>query len=190
MKNCEFLSCLWEGKMSCWLSKETLVLAEDYLEFCVGVQRTPPGPASEAMRCLAKEIEKQNLSKFRSLVQTFLDSCGPDRSTSLRKVMAEMVGDGKLNWGRVVSLFAFTGVLVSELHSRGEGKDCCRRLAETIADYLGVEKQDWLLQNEGWDGFCKFFHSSRGQNHESAMKTALFAAAGVGIAGITFLFVR
>ncbi|XP_030620582.1 bcl-2-like protein 10 [Chanos chanos] len=177
--------------MSCWLKDETLVLAEDYIDFCNGIQRTPPSESAQAMRHLAKEMEQQHQSKFRSLSQTFLDTCGSDPSACLRRVMVELVGDGKLNWGRVVSLFTFTGVLASELFSRGEDKLCCRKLAETIADYLGREKRDWLVENEGWEGFCKFFRSASEANQvESSVKTALFAAAGVGIAGLTFLLVR
>ncbi|XP_066557471.1 bcl-2-like protein 10 [Amia ocellicauda] len=176
--------------MSCWLREETLSLARDYIEHSLGLQRTPPSETAKAMRCLGKEMEKQHQSKFNSLLHTFITTCGPEPSLSLRKVMEEMVGDGKLNWGRVVSLFTFTGVLAKELYSQGESMDCCTKLAETIADYLGSEKREWLMQNEGWEGFCKFFQSAKEVNQESTMKTALFAAAGVGIAGITFLLVR
>ncbi|XP_012670407.1 bcl-2-like protein 10 [Clupea harengus] len=177
-------------KMSCWLWNETLELAEDYIGFCSGIQRTPPSESAVAMRHLAKELEQQHRSKFQSLSQTFLVSCGSDPSNSLRSVMEELVGDGKLNWGRVVSLFTFTGVLATELYTREEGRDCCQRLAHTIADYLGEEKRDWLTENKGWEGFCKFSRTPREVNQESSMKTALFAAAGVGIAGLTFLLVR
>ncbi|XP_035275845.1 anti-apoptotic protein NR13-like [Anguilla anguilla] len=176
--------------MSSWLWKETLILAEDYIDFCVGNKRTPPSEQAEAMRHLASEMEQKYQCRFHSLLQTFLGACGPEPSTSLKKVMVELVGDGKLNWGRVVSLFTFTGVLARELYSRGEDKDCSRRLAETIADYLGREQQDWLVQNEGWEGFNKFFRRRGEVSQESSMKTALFAAAGVGIAGLTFLLVR
>lgn len=76
--------------------------------------------------------------------------------------MEELVGDGRLNWGRVVSLFTFTGVLARQLQEQRLGLDPrqgqelgqepgnCRELAETIADYLGEEKKDWLLENDGW----------------------------------------
>ncbi|GAA6071300.1 bcl-2-like protein 10, partial [Tachysurus ichikawai] len=40
------------------------------------------------------------------------------------------------------------------------------------------------------DGFCKFFRSSSQVGQDSSMKTALFAAAGVGLAGLTFLLAR
>lgn len=137
-------------KMSCWLREETFVLAEDYVGFCSGVQQTPPSESAQAMRYLAKEMEQQHRGKFRSLSQEFLDTCGSDPSQCLHRVMRELVGDGKLNWGRVVSIFAFTGVLASELLSRRGNSECSPRLAETVAEYLGGEKRDWLMENGGW----------------------------------------
>ncbi|CAJ1049030.1 bcl-2-like protein 10 [Xyrichtys novacula] len=192
--------------MSCGLWKETLALAEDYLSLsCTSPQPAPPPPSESAaaMRRLAQDMEAQHQARFHSLAQTFLRQCGPDPSSSLRKVIEELVGDGHLNWGRVVSLFTFTGVLARQLQEQKDGKpgldpeketgqvpEHCRGLAETIADYLGEEKKDWLLENDGWEGFCKFSRSAREVSQDSSMKTALFAAAGVGLAGLTFLLVR
>ncbi|XP_026150147.1 bcl-2-like protein 10 [Mastacembelus armatus] len=194
--------------MSCGLWKETLALAEDYLSLCCTSPQSVPPPPSEsaaAMRCLAQKMERQHQARFHSLTQTFLKQCGPDPCSSLRKVIEELVADGHLNWGRVVSLFTFTGVLSRQLMEQkgmkpgldsgkgqelGQGPESCRGLAETIADYLGEEKKDWLQENDGWEGFCKFSHSAREVSHDSSMKTALFAAAGVGLAGLTFLLVR
>ncbi|KAF1393077.1 hypothetical protein PFLUV_G00034700 [Perca fluviatilis] len=190
------------------LWKETLALAEDYLFLCCTSPRPAPPPPSEsaaAMRFLAHDMETQHQARFHTLAQTFLKHCGPDPCSSLRKVMEELVGDGHLNWGRVVSLFTFTGVLARQLMEQkgmkpgldsGQGQELgqdpanCRALAETIADYLGEEKKDWLLENDGWEGFCKFSLSARERSQDSSMKTALFAAAGVGLAGLTFLLVR
>ncbi|TWW67508.1 bcl-2-like protein 10 [Takifugu rubripes] len=194
--------------MSCGLWKETLALAEDYLSLCSTSQCPAPPPPSEsatAMRHLGQDMEKQHQARFNSLAQTFLRQCGPDLCSSLRKVMEELVGDGHLNWGRVVSLFTFTGVLARLMQEQkstkpgldpgqeqqlGQVPENCRGLAETIADYLGEEKKDWLLENGGWEGFCKYSLAAREVNHDSSMKTALFAAAGVGLAGLTFLLVR
>lgn len=155
--------------MSCGLWKETLALAEDYLSLCYNSPRPAPPPPSRsaaAMRLVAQDMEKQHQSRFHSLAQSFLKQCGTDPCSSLRQVMEELVGDGHLNWGRVVSLFTFTGVLARlSMEQKGTkpgldlGKDLgqghgnCRGLAETIADYLGEEKKDWLLENGGWVGF-------------------------------------
>lgn len=188
--------------MSCGLWKETLALAEDYVVLsCTGPQAAPPPPSESAaaMRLLAQDMETQHQARFLSLAQTFLRQCGPDPCSSLRKVMEELVGDGHLNWGRVVSLFTFTGVLARQMMEQKGTKagldpqqvpGIYRGLAETIADYLGEEKKDWLLENDGWEGFCKFSHHARKVSQDSSMKTALFAAAGVGLAGLTFLLVR
>ncbi|XP_030580488.1 bcl-2-like protein 10 [Archocentrus centrarchus] len=192
-------------KMVPGLWKETLGLAEDYLSLCCTNPHQVPPPPSEsaaAMRRLGQDIERQHQARFDNLAQTFLRHCGPDHCSSLRKVMEELVGDGHLNWGRVVSLFAFTGVLARKRLEQKPGLDpgqqqelgqepiSCRELAETIADYLGEEKKDWLLDNDGWEGFCKYSRSAREVSQDSSMKTALFAAAGVGLAGLTFLLVR
>lgn len=155
--------------MSCGLWKETLALIEDYLSMCCTSQGPAPPPPSEsaaAMRRLAQDIEMQHQARFNSMAQTFLRQCGQDPCSSLRKVMEEMVGDGHLSWGRVVSLFTFTGVLARQLQEQkstkpgldpgqelGQVPENCRGLAETIADYLGEEKKDWLLENDGWVGF-------------------------------------
>lgn len=150
--------------MSCGLWKETLALAEDYLSLCCTSQCPAPPPPSEAaaaMRSLAQDMEQQHQARFLPLAQSFLRQCGLAPCSSLRKVMEELVGDGHLNWGRVVSLFTFTGVLarlMQEQKSTNPGPDpglgqvpeACRGLAETIADYLGEEKKDWLLENGGW----------------------------------------
>ncbi|KAM9816667.1 bcl-2-like protein 10 [Neosynchiropus ocellatus] len=188
-------------KMPCRLRKETLAVAEDYLSVCsTGPQLAPPPPSESAaaMRRLAQDMERQHKARFQSISQTFLTQCGPDHCSSLRKVMEEMVGDGHLNWGRVVSVFTFTGVLVRLLLEQkktkpglvlGQEASIYRGLAETIADYFGEEKKDWLLENDGWEGFCKF-SQAHSISLESSVKTALFAAAGVGLAGLTFLLVR
>ncbi|XP_028678642.1 bcl-2-like protein 10 [Erpetoichthys calabaricus] len=175
--------------MPCY-RKETYEVAKGYIDHCIGVQRAPPSETVQIMCSLAKEMEKTYQHKLNSLLQNFISCCTPDYGVKLKRVMEEMVGDGILNWGRIVSLFTFTGLLAQELHSKGAGTDCSNKLADTIADYLGVEKAEWLAQNGGWDGFSKYFQNSKDSHSDSSMKTALFAAAGFGIAGLAILLVR
>lgn len=147
--------------MSRGLWEETLLVAEYCLSqscTCPRHSSPPPSEMAAAMWHLVQDMEKHNLARFLSLVQSFMEGSGSDPCSSLRKVMKELVGDGHLNWGRVVSLFTFTAVLARQLHERGRKlgldpqQDQCRALAETIADYLGEEKKDWMLENDGWVG--------------------------------------
>ncbi|KAE8297306.1 hypothetical protein D5F01_LYC03922 [Larimichthys crocea] len=177
---CRAQSDIAGRNMSCGLWKETLALAEDYLFLCCTSPRAAPPPPSEsaaAIRRLAQDMEAQHQARFNSLAQTFLKQCSSDLCTSLRKTTAGAEGHkaGAGPWAGA---------------GAGQGLVHCRGLAETIADYLGEEKKDWLLENDGWEGLCKFSRSAREVSQDSSMKTALFAAAGVGLAGLTFLLVR
>lgn len=154
--------------MSCGLWKETVAVAEDYMRLrCSSPHPAPPPPSESAaaMRRLAQDMETQHQARFQSLAQGFVKHGGTDLCSNLRKVMDELAGDGLFNWGRVVALFTFAGVLARQLHEqRGEnpvpdhGKQpelqhepvSCRELAETIADYLEKHKKDWLQENNGW----------------------------------------
>lgn len=40
------------------------------------------------------------------------------------------------------------------------------------------------------EGFCKFYRSASAAEQNSSMKTALYAAAGVGLAGLAFVAAR
>ncbi|KAL4660709.1 anti-apoptotic protein NR13-like [Arapaima gigas] len=151
------------SKMSSALERDTLQVARDYVEFCLGIQRDPPSESARAMRHLAKQTERQQQATLHSLVQNFLDNHALDLLSSLQQVMAALVHDGQLNWGRVVALFAFIGMLAHRLSLQG---DNIRRLAETIARYLSEEHREWLLQNGGWAGFLAFFHTARNMDSE------------------------
>ncbi|XP_029109292.1 anti-apoptotic protein NR13-like isoform X1 [Scleropages formosus] len=173
-------------KMSSPLERETLLVAKDYVGFCTGIRQDPPSESAKAMRQLAKQTERQHRSTFQTLVQNFLDNSEPDFLTSLKQTMAALAHDGQLNWGRVVALFAFAGMLASELSSRGVDVSN-RRLAETIARYLSEEHGEWLLHNGGWVGFLSFFHMVRGADLGLFLRNAFFAVSVASIAGIAAL---
>ncbi|XP_038669088.1 bcl-2-like protein 10 [Scyliorhinus canicula] len=110
----------------------------------------------------------------------------------LRRVVEEMSADEKMNWGRVVSIFAFAGVLGRHLRDSGivmsseAGPSPVDSLAESVANYLGKERREWIEQNGGWEGFLRFFGSD---DHwqESTVRNMLITVAGFGIAGLACL---
>ncbi|XP_072421178.1 bcl-2-like protein 10 [Chiloscyllium punctatum] len=110
----------------------------------------------------------------------------------LRRVVEEMSADEKMNWGRVVSIFAFAGVLGRHMRDSGivmspeAGPSLVDSLAESVANYLGKERREWIEQNGGWEGFLRFFGSD---DHwqESTVRNMLITVAGFGIAGLACL---
>ncbi|XP_072557464.1 anti-apoptotic protein NR13-like isoform X3 [Paramormyrops kingsleyae] len=166
------------------------MVANDYMDFCIGIKRTPPSESAKAMRYLAKDVESIYGFRLRPLVQLFLVSSGFDTWTKLRNMMLEVIGGEMMSWGQIVSLFAFMGILAVQLSTGEEDVTCSRRLAEMMTDVLIGEKQEWMIQNGGWRGFVDYVHTVRPGYPESPVKTALLAAANVAIAGIACLLIR
>lgn len=146
--------------MSGRLWQETLALGEDYLSVCCSsrwLTPLPPSQSAAAMRHLAEDMERQHQAHLHALAQR-LRQHGSDPCSRLRSVMAEVSGDGHLNWGRVVSIFSFAGVVAKQLQAQRRHQDQSgeeaerdnRRLAQAIADYLADEKKDWMQEHNGW----------------------------------------
>ncbi|MEQ2184383.1 hypothetical protein GOODEAATRI_007417 [Goodea atripinnis] len=82
-------------KMSCGLWKETVAVAEDYMQLCCSSPHpAPPSPSepAAAMRRLAQDLETQHQARFHSLAQTFLKHSGMDLCSRLRKTAAGAEG--------------------------------------------------------------------------------------------------
>ncbi|XP_069766354.1 bcl-2-like protein 10 [Narcine bancroftii] len=192
--------------------EQALVLARDYLQHCLGPGRgpRPPNEAARTLRKVADQMVEQHQAAFSNM-KSRLDNglqvyararsgeAGPEEAAAvvaaadfLRRVAEEMSADEKMNWGRVVSVFAFAGVLGRHLRDSGmavrsEAGPCpLDALAESVANYLGKERREWMEQNGGWDGFLRFFGSG---DHwqESTVRNMLITVAGFGIAGLACL---
>ncbi|XP_023693825.2 anti-apoptotic protein NR13-like [Paramormyrops kingsleyae] len=171
-----------EVNMATSLRDETLMVANDYMDFCIGIKRTPPSESAKAMRYMAKEVEKEYEFRLRRLVRFFFITSGFNTWTELKNVMLEMVGHESMSWSQIVTLFAFTGILAVQLSNVDEDVACSRRLAEMITDVLLGEKEEWIIQNGGWRGFVDYVHTAKPGYPDSPVKRALLAAANVTIA--------
>ncbi|XP_072134307.1 bcl-2-like protein 10 [Mobula birostris] len=201
------------------LRQETLVLARDYLQHSLSPSREqrPPNKTAFTLRKVADQMVEQHQTAFsnmKSRLENGLQVCASSRSGAagpvgesvvaaekdtaaaaanfLRRVVEEMSADEKMNWGRVVSIFAFAGVLCRHLRDSGvvmcpeAGPGPLDTLAESVANYLGKERREWIEQNGGWDGFLRFF--SRDEHwQESTVRNMLITVAGFGIAGLACL---
>ncbi|RAM39437.1 hypothetical protein DOZ52_29265 [Enterobacter hormaechei] len=80
---------------------------------------------------------------------------------------------------------AFGAVVCSQL-KEAQRERCIETVAEQISSYLISEQHNWLLRNNGWQGFVEFF---RVEDVESVVRNTLMAVvgcAGIG-AGLAFL---
>lgn len=171
------------------LKEETLLLAEDYIQFSQGNEhRTVPNPTAATLRRVAGDIERQHRSTFESMSCMHCPGSNggiADPCTLLRRVGCQMQQDGNMNWGRLVTLFVFTGVLAKQM-SQEQRIETSRSLAEALSNYIIQEQGKWLVSNGGWAGFRRFF-APYAEPYDPTVRNAIVAAAGFGLAGLAFL---
>ncbi|XP_070701337.1 bcl-2-like protein 1 [Pempheris klunzingeri] len=74
---------------------------------------------------------------------------------SFKSVMDEVFKDG-VNWGRVVGLFAFGGVLCVECVEK-DMSELVPRIADWMTTYLDEHLSPWIQSQGGWDCFAEIF---------------------------------
>ncbi|XP_003973719.2 bcl-2-like protein 1 [Takifugu rubripes] len=107
-----------------------------------------------ALRDSAEEFEKLFAQAFSDL-SSQLDITPDTAYQSFKNVMDEVFKDG-VNWGRVVGLFAFGGVLCVECVEKDASQLVCR-IADWMTIYLDEHINPWIQSQGGWDCFAKIF---------------------------------
>ena len=66
-------------------------------------------------------------------------------------VMEGEFADGKINWGRILTIFLFGGILVKKLQTRGipMTHENIRKMSEFMTTYFIDTKTQWFNENRG-----------------------------------------
>ncbi|KAF3855858.1 hypothetical protein F7725_016581 [Dissostichus mawsoni] len=118
---------------------------------------SPPGDmelVKEALRDSANEFELRFTQAFSDL-SSQLDITPDTAYHSFKSVMDEVFRDG-VNWGRVVGLFAFGGVLCVECVEKGMS-ELVSRIADWMTMYLDENISPWIQSQGGWECFAEIF---------------------------------
>lgn len=100
-----------------------------------------------ALRDSANEFELLFTQAFSDL-SSQLDITPDTAYHSFKSVMDEVFKDG-VNWGRVVGLFAFGGVLCVECVQKNMG-ELVSRIADWMTIYLDENINPWIESQGGW----------------------------------------
>ncbi|XP_037011851.2 bcl-2-related protein A1 [Artibeus jamaicensis] len=141
-------------------------LAQDYLEHVL--QASPPGAqpgrVAELLREVALPVQEEVETSLRLCLDT-LDVQSVDAARALfRAVMQKEFEDGVVNWGRIVTVFAFEGILVKKLLAAQADvvadADAHQEIARFVAEFITTHTGEWIRQNGGWEnGFVKKFET-------------------------------
>lgn len=100
-----------------------------------------------ALRDSADEFEKLFTQAFSDL-SSQLDITPDTAYNSFKSVMDEVFKDG-VNWGRIVGLFSFGGVLCVECVEKDRDELVCR-IADWMTTYLDEHINPWIQSQGGW----------------------------------------
>lgn len=119
--------------------------------------RGPPGgteAVKSALRDSADEFERLFTQSFSHL-SLQLDITPDTAYHSFKAVLDELFKDG-VNWGRVVGLFAFGGILCVDCVQKNMSELVCR-IADWMTIYLDEQLEPWIHSQGGWDCFAKLY---------------------------------
>ncbi|KAJ7311075.1 hypothetical protein JRQ81_006673 [Phrynocephalus forsythii] len=142
-------------------------LVQDYLKHISrerGRCEAPPSKAAEVLRNVGSSLQKEVGSHLQPCLDSLEIRSVDEASRIFRQVMDEEFADGNTNWGRILTIFVFGGILAEKLQGQGvplEEKNL-EQIAHFIAKYIIRTKAKWISEHGGWeDGFVARFEENK-----------------------------
>ncbi|XP_065832308.1 bcl-2-like protein 1 [Oscarella lobularis] len=148
------------------------------------------GTLEAMIRRTAREIERRYNAEFASMCDRL--PCRPDTILStFSDVTREIFRDG-INYGRIASLFAFSGAFT--VHGVKHGiHDMIAVVPILTADFVDEYLAEWIDAHGGWDGFVAHFRNHPRIDRSTAWEKMIAVggmvaagAAGLALAAVTF----
>uniref|UniRef100_A0A8C2UN30 Bcl-2-related protein A1 n=2 Tax=Chinchilla lanigera TaxID=34839 RepID=A0A8C2UN30_CHILA len=145
----------------------TQTLAQEYLLHVLQVPQCGASPSrtSRVLQGVAFSVQKE----VEESLKPWLDRCDVASVNAARaiftQVMEKEFEDGIINWGRIVTIFAFGGVILKKLPREplAPDVDTYREISHFVAEFVVNHTGDWIRQNGGWEnGFVRKFEPKFG----------------------------
>ena len=128
-------------------------LADYIVHHIVGTKnRKPPSKHAETLQRTTEEMYRRHEILFKSMAEK-LDVAKDNAYVTFKNVADEIFADGKYNWGRIVSVYAFGACLAVHCYnSSTSGKDesVVRTIASFVGKYVANCLSGWIHANGGW----------------------------------------
>ncbi|KAM4831904.1 bcl-2-related protein A1 [Urocitellus parryii] len=142
-------------------------LAQDYLQHVLQVPQrgSSPSKTSKVLQNVAFSVQKEVEKNLKPYLDNFDVVSADIARTIFNQVMEKEFEDGIMNWGRIVTIFAFGGVLVKKLLREriAPAVDSDEEISYFVAEFIMNNAGEWIRQNGGWEnGFVKKFEPKSG----------------------------
>lgn len=75
-----------------------------------------------------------------------------DLQRHIHPIVTLICSDENLNWGLVVILIAFMGVVAGKVKGNVEGFEKMLEIATVVAEHLADTGGPWMVEHGGWEG--------------------------------------
>lgn len=145
------------------------------------IPQSPIKTSSSTLRKLATLMESEHPDLFESLCTTL--GITPVTAHPTFVGVAQEIFQAGINWGRVVALFTFGGV-VAHHFVETQRPEMVQYIVEWIVSFIANNLLTWIRENGGWDGFVAHFSES---SQSQTMWKSLFTVGSICAAGLTLL---
>ena len=114
-------------------------------------------PYLKTMRRMMKYLIEKHQISFTSMAKKLLIDETANICRSFVIIADKMFKDRQINWGRIVTLYAFVASLVEYSVSHKIGENCEQKLGDLVSSYVADNLLDWIYQQGGWDAMVRYF---------------------------------
>uniref|UniRef100_A0A2K6EKG1 Bcl-2-related protein A1 n=2 Tax=Propithecus coquereli TaxID=379532 RepID=A0A2K6EKG1_PROCO len=137
-------------------------LVQDYLQYVLRVPQPGSGPSktSRVLQNIAFSVQNEVEKNLKACLDNVNVASIDAARTIFNQVMEKEFEDGIVNWGRIVTVFAFGGILIKKLlrEQIALDVDTYKEISYFIAEFITNNAGEWIRQNGGWEhGFVKKF---------------------------------
>uniref|UniRef100_A0A8D1BRF8 Bcl-2-related protein A1 n=1 Tax=Sus scrofa TaxID=9823 RepID=A0A8D1BRF8_PIG len=130
------------------------MLAQDYLKYVLQIPQPGSGPSktSRVLRDVAFSVQNEVEKNLKPCLDNF-DVVSIDTARIIfNQVMEKEFEDGIINWGRIVTIFAFEGILMKKLLRKriAPDVDTYKEISYFVAEFITKNTGQWIRQNGGW----------------------------------------
>ncbi|KAL4692312.1 hypothetical protein H8959_016122 [Pygathrix nigripes] len=142
-------------------------LAQDYLQYVLQIPQPGSGPSktSRVLQKIAFSVQKEVEKNLKPCLDNVNVASIDTARTLFNQVMEKEFEDGIINWGRIVTIFAFEGILIKKLLRQriAPDVDTYKEISYFVAEFIMNNTGEWIRQNGGWEnGFVKKFEPKSG----------------------------
>ncbi|KAM9183407.1 bcl-2-related protein A1 [Dugong dugon] len=142
-------------------------LVQDYLKYVLQIQQPGAGSSktSRVLQNVAFSVQKEVEENLKTCLDNFNVFSTDIAKTIFNQVMEKEFEDGIINWGRIVTIFAFGGILIKKLLREQIVPDMYtyKEISFFVAEFIVKNTAEWIRQNGGWEnGFVKKFEPRSG----------------------------